>query len=339
MILVTGGTGLVGSHLLYQLVLENTRIKAIHRNKNTLETVKKIFSYYSSDFEALFAKINWVEADITDVYTLDKAFDGVTQVYHSAALISFDFRDYKAMRKINIEGTANIVNSCIAHKVKKLCYVSSIATLEKPKKRQLIDESFEWSTESNNYGYAITKFGAEMEVWRASQENVEVVIVNPGVILGPGLWHNGTGAFFSKIYNGLKFYSEGVTGFVSVDDVVKAMILLMNSNIKNQRYILVAENLSYKTVFNEIASTLNVKKPTVKVTRFMSELAWRIEYIKSVVTGRPAILTKHSAKAIHNSYFYSSKKIETDLNFRFESVMNTIAQISSIYKKEIKATQ
>jgi nucleoside-diphosphate-sugar epimerase len=334
MILVTGGTGLVGSHLLYRLVLKNTSVKAIYRNKNTLQTVKNIFSYYSSNFEALFAKIIWIEADITDVFSLNKAFEDVTQVYHSAALISFDFRDYKAMRKINIEGTANIVNCCIAHKVKKLCYVSSIATLEKPKKTQIIDEGFEWSTESNNYGYAITKFGAEMEVWRASQENVEVVIVNPGVILGPGLWHNGTGALFSKIYNGLKFYSEGITGFVSVDDVVKAMILLMNSKIKNQRYILVAENLSFKTVFDEIAKTLNVKKPSIKVTRFMSELGWRIEYIKSVLTGKPAILTKHSAKSIHNSYFYSSKKIETDLNFNFEPVFNAIARISSIYKED-----
>lgn len=339
MILVTGGTGLVGSHLLYQLVLKNTKVKAIYRNKNTLETVKKIFSYYTPNFEALFAKINWVEADITDVYSLEKAFEGVTQVYHSAALISFDQNDYKAMRKINIEGTANIVNCCILHKVKKLCYVSSIATLEKPKKKQFIDESFEWNIENSNYGYAITKFGAEMEVWRASQENVEVVIVNPGVILGAGLWHNGTGAMFSKIYNGLKFYSEGITAFVSVDDVVKAMILLMNSTIKNQRYILVSENLSFKSVFDEIAKVLNVKKPGIKVTRFMSELGWRLAIIKSFFTGKPAILTKQVAKSLHNSYFYSSKKIETDLKFKFEPVFKTIAKIGLIYKTEINATQ
>jgi len=167
MILVTGGTGLVGAHLLYYLLLENDKVKAIHRKNSDLQAVKKVFSYYTKDFEAVFQKIEWVEADITDVYLLEKAFENITKVYHAAALVSFNPKDYKTMRKVNIEGTSNIVNLCIDKKVKKLCFVSSIATIDKTIKNNNIDEECEWNTETNNYGYAITKYGAEMEVWRA----------------------------------------------------------------------------------------------------------------------------------------------------------------------------
>mgnify|MGYP000444878606 CR=1 FL=1 len=237
MILVTGGTGLVGAHLLYHLSLENDVVTAIHRENSNLQAVKKVFSYYTKDFEHLFNKIKWIEADITDICQLEIAFENITEVYHSAALVSFNPKDYKAMRKINIEGTTNIVNFCINKKVQKLCFVSSIATIEKSINNKVIDEEGEWNVEKNNYGYAITKYGAEMEVWRASQEGIDVVIVNPGVILGAGFWNTGSGALFPKIYKGLQFYTEGITGFVAVKDVVIIMIRLMNSTIKNKSII------------------------------------------------------------------------------------------------------
>ena len=334
MILVTGGTGLVGAHLLYYLLLEKDKVRAIHRKNSDLQAVKKVFSYYTEDVEALFSKIEWLEADITDVCLLEKAFKNITNVYHSAALVSFDPRDYKEMRKINIEGTSNIVNLCIAEKVKKLCFVSSIATIEKSLKSNIIDEDCEWNSETNNYGYAITKYGAEMEVWRASQEGVEVVIVNPGVILGAGFWNNGgPGELFTKIYNGLKFYTEGVTAFVSVTDVVKTMIQLMNSNLKNERYILVSENVSFKEVFFKIADDFGKKRPSIKVTKVMSSIGWRLEKIKSSLTGKQPVLTKQSSKSIHQKYFYSSEKIEKALDFKFEPVSETIKNVCELYKR------
>lgn len=333
MILVTGGTGLVGAHLLYYLLLENDCVKAIHRKNSDLQAVKNVFSYYSDDFEAIFQKIEWIEADITDVYLLEKAFENITEVYHSAALISFNPNDYSKMRKINIEGTANIVNFCIDKKVKKLCFVSSIATIEKSLKSEIIDEDCEWNSETNNYGYAITKYGAEMEVWRASQEGVEVIIVNPGVILGAGFWYNGgPSELFTKIDNGLKFYSEGVTAFVSVKDVVKTMMQLMKSELKNDRYILVAENISFKDVFFKIADGFGKKRPSIKVTKLMSSIGWRIEKLKSILTGKPPLLTKQSSQSIHNKYYYSSEKIKKALNFEFEPISETIKRICELHK-------
>ncbi|WP_372794288.1 SDR family oxidoreductase [Lutibacter sp.] len=333
MILVTGGTGLLGAHLLYHLLLENDTVKAIHRMKSDLKTVKNVFSYYSDDFEAIFQKIEWVEADITDVCLLEEAFENVTEVYHSAALVSFNPKDYKEMRKINIEGTSNIVNLCIAKKVKKLCFVSSIATIEKSVKSKIIDEDCEWNPETNNYGYAISKYGAEMEVWRASQEGVEVVIVNPGVILGAGFWHNGSGAIFSKIKSGLPFYSEGITGFVSVNDVVKSMILLMNSELKNERYILVSENISFKEVFFKIADGFGEKRPSIKVSIIMSAIGWRLEKIKTILTGKTPMLTKQSSRSIHYKQYYSSEKIKRALNYKFEPISETVKNVCELYKK------
>lgn len=333
MILVTGGTGLVGSHLLYQLALENDVIRAIHRKKSNLEAVKTVFSYYIENYEVLFNKIEWVEADVSDVFALEIAFENVTEVYHSAALVSFNENDYKAMRKINIDGTANIVNFCIDRKVKKLCFVSSVAAVGKSLNGNLIDENTEWDIEKSNYGYAITKYGAEMEVWRASQEGVPVVIVNPGVILGPGFWNNGSGKIFNTIYKGLKFYTEGVTGYVSVNDVVKAMLQLMKSDISNERFVLVSENESFKKVFSEIAENFHKKSPSIKVSKFMSAIGWRFEKMKSLFTGKSPILSKHTSETIHTTRNYSSEKIKKALDFEFQPISRVIAEVCRLYKE------
>ena len=259
MILVTGGTGLVGSHLLYHLSVKNDKIRAIYRTEASLKKVKKVFSYYTSDVK-LFSKIKWFKADITDVPSMKPAFADIKYVFHCAALISFNPKDYREMRKVNIHGTAILVNLAIDAKVKKFCFVSSIAAVGDALQGNLVDEECEWNKEKDNSGYSITKFGAEMEVWRASQEGVDVIIVNPGVILGSGFWNSGSGKLFSQVYNGFSYYTEGITGFVSVKDVVKAMIKLMHSEIKNERYILVAENKSFKDILHAIASAFGKPK-------------------------------------------------------------------------------
>jgi len=331
MILVTGGTGLVGSYLLHQLVQGNILVKATHRKNSDLNAVKTIFSYYSDNFEELFNKIEWIEADITAILELKKAFENVTQVYHCAALVSFKPKDYWKMRKINIEGTANIVNFCIEKSIEKLCFVSSIATLDKSVNSTMIDEECEWNSTKSKSGYAITKYGAEMEVWRASQEGVNVIIVNPGVILGAGFWQNSSGKLFTKIYKGFNFYSDGVTGFVSVNDVVKSMVFLMNSSIKNEQFVLVSENISFKHVFSEIANGFNKKSPTIRVTKFMSSVLWRLHKLYSILTNTNPILTKNSARSFHKKSFYSSDKIKKVLDFDFESISKTIKFICKLY--------
>ncbi len=307
MILVTGGTGLVGAHLLYALLQENKSVVAIHRKTSDLQQVKKIFSYYSDNAEQLFSKIQWIEADVTDIPSLEKAFEGISYVYHASALVSFHLKDAKAMQKINIEGTKNIVNLCIDYQIKKLCFVSSIATLGDAPKGKLVDEQCEWD-ENEKSNYAITKYFAEREVWRASAEGVDIIIVNPGVILGAGFWHKGSGEIFTQIDKGLSFYTQGITGYVDVKDVVRAMVQLMNSPIKNERFVLVSENKSYQEQLNIIADTLQRKRPFVNTPKWASE--------------------------IHSKTYYSSQKIIDAISFEFTPIETSLKEIGELYLKE-----
>lgn len=326
MILVTGGTGLVGSHLLYHLAQKNESIRAVYRSSKSLEKVKEVFSSYSNLENDLFSNIEWIKADITDVPSMIPAFENIKKVYHCAALISFDPSDYLEMRKVNIHGTAIIVNLAIDAKVDKLCYVSSIAAVGEDLKKSITDETNEWVGNDKSHGYAITKYGAEMEVWRASQEGIDVVVVNPGVILGSGFWDSGSGKLFSQIYEGFGYYSKGVTGFVGVQDVVNAMIQLMKSSVINERFIVVSENKSFQEVLFSIADHFKKKRPSKLVKKWQTNIFWRWEWLVSKVSSKKARMSKHSAKSLYSKSYYSSKKIEDTLDFCFESIDSVIAR-------------
>jgi len=333
MILVTGGTGLVGSHLLYHLLLENDSVRAIHQKNSDLNAVKKVFQYYGVQGDDLFNKIRWVEAELNNIPELEMAFENIHQVYHAAALVSFLSSDYQKMRRVNIEGTTNIVNLCISNQVEKLCFVSSVAAIENAASGVIMDESDNWNSAADKSGYAITKYGAEMEVWRASQEGVPVVIVNPGVIIGSGFWHKGSGRMFTKVQDGLKFYTTGITGFVGVKDVVKIMQRLMNSNVINQRFIVVSENLSYKQVLQSIAKSLNKDKPSIRINKLMSECIWRIEFLRSKITLSPPLLTKRTARSALANHPYTANKIRKELNFEFEAIDTCIQNTAQSFRQ------
>ena len=331
MIFVTGGTGLVGSHLLVRLVQENEPIKATYRTLESIEKTKKVFSYYTNTTKDLFTNIEWIQADITDVPSMTPAFKDVKKVYNCAAVISFDPADYRTMRKVNIHGTAIIANLAIDAKVEKLCFVSSIATIGDDSKKELANEENDWGGNEKNNGYAITKYGAETEVWRASQEGVDVVIVNPGVILGSGFWTSGSGKMFSEIDKGFSYYSEGVTGFVGVKDVVRCMVQLMQSNCKNQRFILVSENKSFKEVLFSIAEALGKKKPKRCVQPWQASLLWRWEWLVSKITSRKIRMSKYTAKTLFRKTYYSSEKCKIQLEVTFKSAEEVIKQVSKEY--------
>ena len=328
MILVTGGTGLVGSHLLYKLVQNNNRVRAIFRTKDKIQAVKHVFSYYTEDVDTLFSKIEWIKGDIMNIPDLNNAFKGVTHVYHCAAFISFDPKYYHALRQINIEGTANIVNLCLSNNVDKLCYVSSTAAVGAEVNNKLITEESPWNKDEDHNVYAITKYGAEMEVWRGCNEGLDVVIVNPGVIIGPGFWQFGSGSFFKRIYKGLKYYTTGITGYVAVEDVVTIMILLMKSTIKNERYIVVAENLSFQSFFTKIAHALNVAPPKKQASMLMLQIVWRMDWIRSKLYGKHRRLVRHTVTTIQSATNYDNSKIKRDLNYEFSSLDASISSTS-----------
>ncbi len=335
MILVTGGTGLVGAHLLYKLSLTENKIRATYRNQSKIEKTKHVFSYFTDDVESLFNKIEWVEGDLLDIPKLTDAFYDITKVYHSAALVSFDPNDYLKLRRTNIEGTANVVNLCLANNIEKLCYVSSIATLGKTDDNSAITEDTHWNPEDDNSVYAITKYGAEMEVWRGTQEGLNAIIVNPGVILGSGFWKMGSGSLFKKIYKGLKYYTTGTVGYVDVIDVADAMINLMDSNIKNERYILVAENWSFKDFALKVAENLNVNPPKKEAKPWLLNLAWKLDWLNYFFKRKYRKLTKQMAKTILSKRHYSNKKIKNTIGFEFESINNSIQESCNRFLQDL----
>ncbi|NER14601.1 NAD-dependent epimerase/dehydratase family protein [Leptobacterium flavescens] len=329
MILVTGGTGLVGSHLLYQLVRKKEPVRAIYRNNSNLNAVKKVFSFYTDDVETLFSKIEWMEADLNDIPSLSLAFKGVSHVYHAAAFISFDSRYYFELRKTNIEGTANVVNLCIENNVEKLCYVSSIATLGETLNGDIISEETHWNPEAKNNCYAISKYGAEMEVWRGTQEGIKAIIVCPGVILGAGFPDTGSGQLFSRVQKGMNYYTEGECGFVDVEDVAECMIKLMESEHSNQKYILIGENRSFRKLFSSIAKYLNKPAPQKKLSAFTLNLLRRMDAIRSFFNGKEQVFTKATIDAALNRNYYSNEKIKKDLNISFQPLEKSIETICS----------
>jgi dihydroflavonol-4-reductase len=332
MILVTGGTGLVGSHLLLQLAENEVGIRAIYRSQKAIDKTKSLFQLYQK--ESLFAKIEWVKADIIDIPSLAIAFQNVAYVYHCAALISYDPKDEDQLRKINIEGTANIVNLCLDFNVKKLCHVSSIAALGDLKLHEpQVTEETEWNPEALHSDYAISKYGAEMEIWRGQQEGLEVVIVNPGVILGAGFWDQGSGIFFSAIQKGFPFYTKGSTGYVGASDVAKIMVQLMNSNLVGERFSVIAENLTFQNVIFEIANKLNVKKPKREAKPWMLLIAWRLDWFLATFFRTKRKISKYSANSLLATDMISNEKIKSTLNFEFQSIESVIQEVVDCQQK------
>ena len=332
MILVTGGTGLVGSHLIYQLTLENNVIRATHRANSDIERVKLLFKFYSKDFNELFKKIEWIEADLNNLSQLQDAFKDISFVYHCAAYISFDPSRYETLRRVNIRGTANIVNLCINNKIKKLCHVSSVATLGYNIKE--IDENNYWDGNKHKSAYAISKYGAEMEVWRGVQEGVKSVIINPGVIIGPGFSKSAFGTIIKMVTNKKRFHTCGKTGYVDVRDIANIMIRLMNSKIENERYILVNKNLSYKKVIDMVSSNLGMKNKSTFISKSKLKIAFVFDLVSSKFFNKERKLSKALCKTLTRNFNYSSKKIKKNLNFEFTSILETFEKSCQFYSQE-----
>lgn len=333
MILVTGGTGLVGAHLLLQLVQEGKAVTATYRTDKSLEAVKKVFFYYSAQADILFDKVRWVRAELNDLISLERAFENVSHVYHCAALISFDPADFKKLQKVNAEGTANVVNACLANKIKKLCYVSSIAAIgTSPNGTPASEDDYEPDRNANVY--ALSKYAAEIEVWRGAQEGLPVVIVNPGVIMGPGFWDGGSGVFFRVAAGNLRLYPTGGTGFVGVADVVSCMVQLMHSTSQNDRFIIVERNMRYKDILDRLSGELGQPPPKKPIRNWQLGLLWRLDWVRCYVLKRKRRITKNAATSLREFHHYSSQKVVNTLGFKFSALDEAMAFSCEQFRKE-----
>ncbi len=335
MILVTGGTGLVGSHLLFDLLSRGKKVRALKRENSNVDLVRTTFSYYSKNANELFKSIEWFDGDILDPFSLEDALEGIEDVYHCAALVSFRKEDRHNMLDTNVEGTRNLINACLDANIRKFCMVSSIAALGSPEEGEnTVTEKTPWSPEEKRSAYSTSKFTSELEVWRGIEEGLKAVIVNPSVILGPGQWDKGSSLFFSTIAKGLKYYTKGITGYVDVRDVSRSMVDLMESDVENERFILNSDNCTYEFIFKTIAKYLGIDGPQKYASRKLTEIGWRLAYFKKIFLFKPAGFTKETARASHNIKYYSNQKIKETLGFQFIPIEKSIEDTLKHYPKQ-----
>ncbi|WP_114941634.1 NAD-dependent epimerase/dehydratase family protein [Mucilaginibacter endophyticus] len=322
MILITGATGFLGAELAKLLVI--TTGQRIRCTKRASSTVPKLLLPYQEN-------IDWVDADMMDIFALGEALDGITQVYHCAAWVSLKQADKEPMINTNVTGTANLVNLCTERGI-RLVHVSSVAAVGTAKPGELITENHHLEQSTENDGYAISKLESEMEVWRGIAEGLNAVIVNPSIIIGASAGTQGSGALFNTVRKGLKFYTSGTIGFVDVEDVAKTMAGLMNSDITAERYIISAENRDYKGMVAEIADGFGIKPPAIYAKPWMMELAWRLAAVGAALTGGVPAIDKTSAQTASLTREFDNSKIKKAIGFEFKPISNTVKEICEALK-------
>ena len=320
-ILVTGATGFVGSYLTRHLVKQGASVRALKRKDSAMTLVDDVKD-----------KIEWVESDILDVIGLEDAMVGIHQVYHCAAMVSFNPKDINRMMKVNGEGTANVVNAALNEGVDKMLHISSIAAIGRTKNQKVIDEKTKWERSKYNSHYANSKHSAEQEVWRGIAEGLTAVIINPSVILGAGFWNQGTCRLFKNVWDGLRFYPTGATGFVDVRDVARMSIQLMESDIESQRFIANSENRPFRDIFNLMAEHLHKKAPTIKVTPFLEATVWRLEWLRHKIFGTTPLVNKETARASGRISHYDNNKSIDQLDFHYLPIEETIRETCKLFK-------
>ncbi len=319
MILVTGATGLVGSHLLSKLTKSGIPVRALYRS--------------SIPQTSWSHKVQWVKGDILDIQSLEDAMDQVQQVYHCAAIVSFSPSQRQHMHQVNREGTANVVNAALEKQIGKLVFVSSVAALGRIRKDEMVHEGMQWTPETSNSEYGKSKFLSEMEVWRGIGEGLNAAIVNPVIILGAGNWEQGSSGIFKSAYDEFPWYTEGVSGFVDVEDVTEAMVRIMNSDIRAERFIISGGNHTYREVFTTIANAFGKKHPHKKVTPLLAAIVWRLEAIKSLFTRKNPLLTKETAHTAQAKVFFNNEKLLQALpGFKYHSLQESVQRITQELK-------
>lgn len=325
MILVTGGTGLVGSFLLRRLV---------EQGKDPVRAIKRSNSDTSA-LQDISHAIEWVDAELEDINSLYDAMQGVTRIYHSAAHISMSNRDRDILHKVNYEGTANIVNAALDAGVQRLLYVSSIAAIGANPDLGMITENTKWEDSKINNAYGISKMLGEREVWRGMAEGLSCAVVNPGIVLGPAKWYSGSGRIWWHTNKNSRFYTDAINGYIDVRDVVDIMMRVMDLPVKGERYILVAENASLKNLMVTVAKQLGKRPPHIKIPPSWMSLIAILESIKTTFTGEKQLVTPASARLVQKNFYYSNQKIKELLQYEFIPLEATLAYISGEFQQQI----
>lgn len=313
MIAITGASGLLGSFIASKFISHEEKIIGLTREKS-----KALKSDY------LQKNIDWREVNILDPISLSESLKDVHTVIHSAALVSFNPRRRKEISDANATGTKNVVDACLAVGVKKLIHISSVAALGRQKGIYHINEDSTWMNSRLSSDYALSKYQAELEVYRGYEEGLHVSIVNPSVILAPSDWNYSSSQIFKYIWNENAFYTGGVLNYVDVRDVANMVYVLCASNFNGERFIASANYTSIKNIFDEIALRFNKKPPFIKVNTTLSKAIVYLEGVRSFLTNQEPIITKQTAQIASEPFYFDNKKAVEKLKISFQTLEETL---------------
>lgn len=322
MVFVTGATGILGRVIVLELLKKGKNVRAAKRPTSNLNEVRHSYTFYTENPDDFFNRIEWIDVDFNDIYSLQEALKDVDEVYHCAAKVSFHPHDEKEMYRTNIKGTENLLYACEGSGVKKFLHVSSIAVLDNFNEKGELDEESDFNPKLDHSAYALSKHLSEMEVWRASAEGLNVVIVNPGIIIGSGNWGNSSGDVFPTFEKN-SFTFSGGSSYVDVRDVAEISIELMEKNIFGERFIVIAENRRYAELGKQIRSKLNLKE-----AKILSDFQLNIGVLANTLFGWfiPALrmATRSNVKSISEMNTVSNEKIKSRLNYQFIPLSESI---------------
>ena len=329
--LVTGATGILGSHVLFSLAKRGHRVRAAKRPASDISRVQELFRYYSGNSPRLFDLVEWVDLDVLDYPAIEECISGVTNVYHCAGLVSFDPADRKRLFRVNEQGTRNIVNACLHAGNVNLCHASTIGTISNSD-HPVLDESVFWKKSGSESDYALSKYGAEREVWRGIEEGLDAVIVNPGVIIAPVFWEQSSGRIFRKCFSGNPYYTTGSAAYISASDTAEAMISLTEGRHFGNRYILAEGNYDLRFILTRIQENFGRRPPLISVPKSVMYTMASLMRFFGIFTSKPPVLTKSLVNSAYNRQIYSNSKIKEVLGFSFEPVPDVLDKVCGYYR-------
>ena len=327
---ITGASGFLGSHLVHQLMRAKHEIVAIKRASSSLSEFNLCSAHYEQHIDSKF--LTWVDCELYDTISLTELFKQCDIVIHTAALISYLKSDRDQLIRVNEEYTANVVNSCLQAGIKRFIGVSSTGALSKRGEDEAIKESFEWDEGAPYAFYGLTKYLGEKQIWRAKEEGLDVIVINPGVILGFGDWNKGSLRLFRNAYNRFPFYSTGSTGFIGVEDLCKACEYFLDSEEINEQYIAITDNLNFMQVSYMMADGFEVKRPYIKVAGLIHMIIHQVIRLKEFIGFKGMLSRETSRSAILQSHFDNSK-LRMTLPFELEPISSVITNSCMAYKK------
>ncbi len=319
-VLVTGGTGFIGSNLAIALRSEGHDVRILRRPDSDLRAIGD-------------ADVEHCIGDVRDPDSIARAMKGCDTVFHTAAIVSYWRKDRARMYDVNIGGTRNVVQACLEAGVEKLVHTSSVAAIGFPEHGSSADENNVFNWGPYNVGYRISKHEAELEIWRGVKIGLPAVIVNPSIVIGPGDIHFNGGQIIRDIYSKrLFFYIDGGANITYIDDVVRGHIAAARRGRIGERYILCGENLLLKDVFRITAEVVGGIVPKFRLSqRAVTIAATMAELVGILMRTKPWVTRELVARA-GTLYYFTSGKAQRELGFTITPFRSAAEKTFAWYK-------